>query len=160
MSRQKVTNNKRVLSAYASCQFPGPIQGRCTSMATKRIPPTKKRVRAKTGPLPGIKAKFPRHSVGKAIRIAQAIMDQNAGKPCSRSDAATFLGLSSPAGPFSVEISSAIKYGFLDQPESGQIQPSALAKQILRPQSPSDTVDGYQQAVLKAPDISDVYQHY
>lgn len=44
-------------------------------MATKRTTPTKKRVRAKTSPAPGIKAKFPRHSVGKAIRIAQAITD-------------------------------------------------------------------------------------
>lgn len=152
--------HKQVLSAQEPRKFPGSNQGRDASVAAKRTPPTKKRVRAKTGPTPGIKAKFPRHSVGKAIRIAQAIMDQNAGKPCSRADAATFLGLSSPAGPFSVEISSAIKYGFLDQPGSGQIQPSALAKQILRPQSQSDAIDGYQQAVLKAPDISEVYQHY
>ena len=91
-------------------------------MATaKTTKPAKKRVSAKATAAPGSKAKFPRHSVGKAIRIAQAIVEQNAGKPCSRAEAATFLGLSSPAGPFSVEISSAIKYGFLDQPEQGQI---------------------------------------
>lgn len=106
------------------------------------------------------KAKFPRHSVAKAIRIAQAILDQNAGKACSRADAAKFLGLSTPAGPFSVEISSAIKYGFLEQPQSGQLLPSALAKKILRPQSPSDVIDGYRQAVMKAPDISEIYQHF
>ena len=40
------------------------------------------------------------------------------------------------------------------------LQPSALAKKILRPQSPSDTIDGYRQAVMRAPDISEVYQHY
>jgi hypothetical protein len=130
-------------------------------MATKKTVPTaKKPSRAKSTPVSGSKAKFPRHSVAKAIRIAQAILEQNAGKACSRADAAKFLGLSSPAGPFSVEISSAIKYGFLDQPESGQIQPSTLAKKILRPQSPSDTIDGYRQAVMNAPDISEVYQHY
>jgi hypothetical protein len=68
---------------------------------------------AKSMPLAGSKAKFPRHSVAKAIRIAQAILDQNGGKACSRVEAAKYLGLSSPAGPFGVEISSAIKYGFL-----------------------------------------------
>lgn len=124
------------------------------------VSPSKKAPSKKTAATPGSKAKFPRHSVGKAIRIAQAILDQNAGKACTRADAAKFLGLSSPAGPFSVEISSSIKYGFLDQPESGHIQPSALAKKILRPQSPSDTIDGYREAVMKAPDISEVYQHY
>jgi hypothetical protein len=108
----------------------------------------------------GSKAKFPRHSVAKAIRIAQAILDQNGGKACSRADAAKYLGLSSAAGPFGVEISSAIKYGFLEQPEEGHIQPSALAKKILRPQASNDTIDGYREAVMKAPDISEVYQHY
>ena len=105
-------------------------------MATKKtIKPSKKPLPAKEAPVTGSKAKFPRHSVAKAIRIAQAILDQNAGKSCSRMDAAKFLGLSSPAGPVGVEISSAIKYGFLEQPEAGHIQPSALAKKILRPQS-------------------------
>ena len=130
-------------------------------MATRKtVKPTTKSSHAKSAPLTGSKAKFPRHAVAKAIRIAQAILDQNAGKACSRADAAKFLGLSSPAGPFSVEISSAIKYGFLDQPEAGHIAPSALAKKILRPQSPSDTIDGYRQAIMNAPDISEVYQHY
>lgn len=130
-------------------------------MATKKpVKPSKKTVAAKPAALASNKAKFPRHSVAKAIRIAQAILEQNAGKSCSRTDAAKFLGLGSPAGPFGVEISSAIKYGFLEQPEAGHIQPSALAKKILRPQLPSDTIDGYRQAVMNAPDISEVYQHY
>lgn len=130
-------------------------------MATKKtVKPSKKPSPAKSAPSTGGKAKFPRHSVAKAIRIPQAILEQNAGKACSRADAAKFLGLGSPAGPFSVEISSAIKYGFLEQPEAGHIQPSALAKKVLRPQLPSDAIDGYRQAVMTAPDISEVYQHY
>lgn len=130
-------------------------------MATKTTVKTaKKRLPAKSTQVASSKAKFPRHPVGKAIRIPQAILDQNAGKACSRADAAGFLGLGSPAGPFSVEISSALKYGFLDQPESGQIQPSDLAKKILRPQSSHDTIDGYRQAIMGAPDLSEIYQHY
>jgi hypothetical protein len=131
-------------------------------MSTKKkvVKASKKLSLTKSVSLASNKAKFPRHSVSKAIRIPKAILDENAGKPCSRADAAKFLGLGSPAGPFSVEISSAIKYGFLEQPESGQIQPSALARKILRPQSPNDPVDGYREAVMNAPDISEVYQHY
>lgn len=130
-------------------------------MATKKtVKTTKRRLPAKSTQVASSKAKFPRHPVAKAIRIPQAILEQNAGKACSRADAARFLGLGSPAGPFSVEISSALKYGFLDQPESGQIQPSDLAKKILRPQSSHDTIDGYRQAIMRAPDLSEVYQHY
>lgn len=130
-------------------------------MATKKTAKSsKKSSSAKSAPAKVSKAKFPRHPVAKAIRIAQTIFDQNAGKACSRAEAAKFFGLSSPAGPFSVEISSAIKYGFLEQPQAGHIEPSALAKKILRPQSPNDTIDGYRQAIMKAPDISEVYQHY
>lgn len=130
-------------------------------MVVKKKPNAIKKRRAAKPALPaGSKAKFPRHSVAKAIRIPQAILDQNAGKACSRADAAKFLGLGSPAGPFGVEISSALKYGFLEQAEAGFIQPTDLAKKVLRPQSPNDTIDGYRQAVMRAPDISEVYQHY
>ena len=109
---------------------------------------------------PVSKAKFPRHALAKAIRIPQVLFDQNAGKSSTKQEAAKFLGLGSPAGPFAVEISSALKFGLLEQPEAGRIQPTALAKQILRPQSPADTLEGYRKAILNAPDISEVYQHY
>jgi hypothetical protein len=123
--------------------------------------PTKTKARKPIpSPATAPKAKFPRHPLSKALRIPQTLFDQNAGKGCTRQEAARFFGLSSPIGPFSVEISSGLKFGLLEQPQPGFIQPSALAKQILRPQSPSDTLDGYRQAILNAPDISEVYQHY
>lgn len=126
----------------------------------KKAAAKKKAGRATSATPHPAKAKFPRHTLSKALRIAQALFDQNAGKACTRQDAAKFFGLSSPIGAFSVEISSGLKYGLLEQPQAGYIQPSPLAKQILRPQSPSDTIDGYRQAILNAPDISEVYQHY
>ena len=48
----------------------------------------------------------------------------------------------------------------MERPEPGSIQPTALAKQVLRPQSPSDEVDGFRQAVLNAPEVAEVYKHY
>lgn len=104
-------------------------------------------------------AKFPRHSVSQALRIPKAILEQNAGKPCSAKDAAAFLGMKAH-GPFRVEISSAKKYGLLEAEGSNQIKPSDLARQILRPKTETDEVDGYRAAVLRAPDIAEVYAHY
>lgn len=102
---------------------------------------------------------FPRHPVEKALRIPKAILDQNAGRPCSTAEAAAFLGTKAH-GPFRLELSSATKFGLMERPEAGTVEPSALAKQILRPQKPEDAQDGYRKAILQAPVISDVYKHY
>lgn len=108
----------------------------------------------------GEKAAFPKHSLPRSTRIAAAILDQAAGKSCTPSDAAKLFGLSNPGGTFAVEVASSLKYGILERPESGQIQPTALARKILRPQNPNDPVEGYREALLLAPVVSDVYQHY
>lgn len=105
------------------------------------------------------RAKYPRHSVERALRIRKAILEQNAGKPCTPEHAATLFGGSSAKGPFAVEIASATKYGFLER-KDGKIQPTDLARRILRPTSNEDEVRGYREAVLNAPEISDVYKHY
>src|SRR6266513_2760390 len=104
---------------------------RKTIVKRKRTKPSR---RAK-----GTRAKYPRHSVERALRIPKAILDQNAGKACTTEQAAAFLGVGSK-GPFGVEIGSATKYGFLERPEKGKIQPTDLARKILRPQSPEDEV--------------------
>jgi hypothetical protein len=105
------------------------------------------------------RAKYPRHSVERALRIPKAILEQNAGKPCTPEQAAALLGGSSAKGPFAVEITSAMKYGFLER-EQGKIRPTELARRILRPTSTEDQVKACREAVLKAPEISDVYNHY
>ncbi len=64
------------------------------------------------------------------------------------------------AGPFTVELGSGVKYGLLVRPATGQVEPSELAKKILRPQAPTDALDGMRQAILNAPVVSDVYKHY
>jgi hypothetical protein len=105
------------------------------------------------------RAKYPGHSVERALRIPKAILEQNAGKACTPEQAAQLLGVSSAKGPFGVEISSAVKYGFLER-EAGKIQPTELARRILRPTSTDDAIKGYREAVLKAPEIFDIYKHY
>lgn len=104
-------------------------------------------------------AKYPRNGVEKSLRIPKAILEQNAGKPCTVKESATFLGVGD-AGPYQVEVSSGIKYGFLERPTPGQIAVTERAKRVLRPQDPQDKLDGLRDAVLNAPVISDVYGHY
>src|SRR5689334_285493 len=75
----------------------------------------KKRQKRKVAKRPakeGSRAKFPRHSLAKSLRVPRAILDQNAGRPCTEAEAAAFVGVGI-GGPFRVEISSAIKYGLL-----------------------------------------------
>ncbi|SHG25902.1 hypothetical protein [Bradyrhizobium erythrophlei] len=104
-------------------------------------------------------AKFPRHTVEKALRIPKAIIEQNAGRECSENDAATYAGVGL-GGPFRLEISSAIKYGFLSRPQTGFVEVTDRGRQAIRPQKPGDDIEALRQAVLDAPEISEVYKHY
>jgi hypothetical protein len=105
------------------------------------------------------KAKFPRHTLEKTLRIPKAILDQNAGKDCTDKDAAKFVGVGFN-GPFQLEISSATKYGLLERPAPRTLRVSELAKKILRPQTPEQELEGRREAAIKAPNISEVYEHY
>ena len=107
----------------------------------------------------GIQPKYPRHSVDKVLRIPRAILEQNAGKDCTDREVAKFVGVGF-GGPVKVEISSALKYGFLERPSSGRVRVTELARKLLRPQQPDDEINGLRQAVLRAPQFSDVYNHY
>lgn len=103
-------------------------------------------------------AKFPRHDVARALRIPRAILDQNAGHPATPAETAKLLG-GKVTGGFNVEVSSAKKYGFLES-TAGKLTVGERAKRALRPQSDSDELSALREAVLAAPEISDVYTHY
>ena len=126
-----------------------------TKAPKKSAKPTKPRARSAKP-----KPKYPRHSLEKVLRIPKAILEQNAGKECTDKDAAGFVGLTTAKGPFNVEINSSIKYGLLKRPSSGKIAITDLGKKVLRPQDADGELAGLREAVLKAPDVSDVYNHY
>ena len=102
---------------------------------------------------------YPRHALRKTLRIPRAILEQNAGRPCSDREAAGYSGVGYH-GPFRVELSSAIKYGFLSRPEAGRVQLTDLGRKVLRPQEPGDELAGLREGLLTAPKIADVYKHY
>jgi len=128
--------------------------------AKKKIPKTGAATSEKSeGKSEGRFAKYPRHSLGAALRVPRAILDQNAGREATDRDAARFAGVGYH-GPFRVELSSAIKYGLLERPSAGKVSITALARQILRPQKSNDEIGGMRQALLNAPVVSDVYKHF
>lgn len=124
-------------------------------MAKRTQKNTKKKKETATNP-----AKYPRHDLERALRVPNGILEQNAGKECSEEEAAKYIGVKFNRGPFLLEVSSAKKFGLLESPAKGRLKITDLAKKILRPQSKSDRLNGLRTAVLNAPEISDVYNHY
>jgi hypothetical protein len=137
---------------------------RAKTSATRKRGPAKKRKATSTRTKTASKslaqqAKFPRHSVERALRIPKAIYEQNAGNPSTVKEAATFTGAGSVSGPFNVEVSSAKKYGFLSS-EGGKLVLEERARKAIAPQSDTDRVAALREAVLAAPDLSAVYNFY
>lgn len=130
-----------------------PVRKSLAKKASARKPATKEAAKGES------QAKYPRHAIGRALRIPTAILDQNAGKACTESEAAKLLNVRA-GGPLRVEIASSIKYGFLRRPERGKVEVTELARRVLRPQQPQDRVAALRQAVSNAPVVSEVYGHY
>jgi hypothetical protein len=107
----------------------------------------------------GLTAKYPRHSLERALRIPKAILEQNAGRECTQQESASFVGVNYNRGPYVVELSSASKFGLLER-SSGRVRLTDLARTILHPHDEEAHLKGLRNAVLKAPGISDVYKRY
>lgn len=129
-------------------------------LGKKGAKPKPKASSKKASGRPKASPKFPRHSLERSLRIPRGILDQNAGRDCTDRESATFIGVKYNRGPFVTELSSCIKFGLLDRPKSGHLTLTDLARQILRPQRPDDELQGLRKAILTAPEISDVYEHY
>lgn len=93
------------------------------------------------------------------MRIPRALIEQNAGKPATRDEAVRFAGGTGLNGPWSVEISSGQKYGFLAS-ESGTISLTDRARRAISPQSETDRLSALREAILDAPDFSNVYNYF
>ena len=56
-------------------------------------------------------SEFPKHSFDRALRIAELIENENAGKPMPPADVAIGLGVSPGSSDFRILLSSSYKYG-------------------------------------------------
>jgi hypothetical protein len=104
--------------------------------------------------------KYPRHDVERSLRIPQALYDQNGGKAATPDEAVKFSGGVAASGPWRLEISSAKKYGFLETTAEGSLSPTERARRAIAPQAENDRLDALREAILDAPEIADVYNHY
>ena len=118
-------------------------------------PESKSPASAESGPT----AKFPRHTVEQALRIPEAILQQNAGNPATQLEAVRFSGGTKLTGPWRVEISSSKKFGFL-RAEGQNLVLEERARKALAPQTPDDRRDALRAAVQSAPDLAEVYKFY
>lgn len=100
---------------------------------------------------------YPKHDLEQALRIPRLILEQNAGQPCSREEAAAFAGVTI-TGRFKTEITSSKRYGLLE--EDGKLAVSARARAILRPQSHQAAMSARRDAIRTAPVIGEVYDFY
>jgi hypothetical protein len=100
-------------------------KGKKVKKAKKKARGTAAKTIANSG---GGTAKFPRHSIERALRIPKAIIEQNAGREASEAEASAYVGVGL-GGPFRLEISSAIKYGFLSRPRAGYVDITERARQ-------------------------------
>src|SRR6266567_9592577 len=140
-----------------------PTKPKATKKTAKKRSKKKRSAKKKSAAVTGAgkfsPVAFPKHSILKAFRIPQAVLENNAGRDCTDREAATFAGLGW-TGSVRVEISSSIKYGLFHRPNPGRVQPTDLTRRIVRPQKPNDKIDAIRECILNAPLISDMYKHY
>jgi hypothetical protein len=120
----------------------------------------KKPAAKKSGAGTAASPKYPRHAVDKALRIPRNIYEQNGGRPATPLEAVHFSGGSKLTGPWRVEISSAKKYGYLESGSDGLLTLTERARQAIAPQSPTDRLQALREALLAAPELSEVYNFY
>ncbi len=163
LSKHRKANPKEVATALTSdgvevnARYVSSVKSK-TMSKKKKVKPQKSKTKKSKASVR--QAKYPRHNLERALRIPRAILEQNAGRECSEKESASFVGVQYNRGPYALEISSAIKFGLLERPTAGRIKLTELAKVILRPQEKGADQKGLREAVLKAPDIADVYGHY
>lgn len=152
-SEEKAPSSK---NASKSTPKQGATKKRTSSKTSRTRTTTRKSATKKSAPT---FVKFPRQTVDRALkRVPKAILDQNAGHACTPTEAAKLLGVTN-SGPFRVEVSSAKKYGFLESKDQ-KLALTDRAKRALRPQTDNDEIVALREAVLSAPDLGEVYEHY
>lgn len=163
-----VASNKETLVESGGLSAPTPPRSTVKSKAAKttakkepaRRSRTSKQTSAskKTADRPAA-AKYPRHTLEKALRIPRALIDQNAGRPATREEAIKLAGGTGVSGAWSLEISSGQKYGLLES-DSGTISVTDRARRIISPQSEVDRQGALRDSILQAPDFSEVYNYF
>ena len=96
---------------------------------------------------------FPRHSLKKALVVAETIWKDNGGEPYSRLSLAKSLDVSPTSGRFSVLLASSLRYGLTEGSYvSEKISLTPLGRSIVAPTAETDVNVKLREALL-TPDI-------
>jgi len=95
-------------------------------------------------------ADVPWYSVDKALRIAQAIIENYGNGPAKPLDVAQVLQVTPQNSDFKMLTGASIAYGLTEGGwNAAQISLTPLALKILKPKAENDTLDGKREALLK-----------
>jgi len=115
------------------------------------------RRRSTEGAVPGAAWTFPKHTLEKAIEVAQALEEKNAGKPLKAADFAPLLGFKRVQDwRYQELLRSANQYGLVQgSGRAATIELTPLGQDIVAPSSPSQR----QKALLAAFNKVDVFKN-
>jgi predicted nucleotide-binding protein len=90
------------------------------------------------------------HSIDKALKVAEAIVNNYGSKPAKPLDVAKVLEVMPQSSGFRMLTGASIAYGLTDGGwNAAQISLTPLALKILKPKTETDTLDGKREALLK-----------
>jgi predicted nucleotide-binding protein len=115
----------------------------------------------KTGLQGKVKSDFPKDTLQAALRVAQALEDNNGGQPLPPIEAASAIGVSPGASGFRVILSSSIKYGLT----SGSYNSDTVAledrgRDVVEAKSDDARRNALVQGALSPSTFNRIYQHF
>ena len=104
---------------------------------------------------------YPKHTLEKALQVAFAIQENNAGKPMKKIFVADAINRKPSSSDFKDLLSSSYKYGLTNGTEKSEyIELTELGKSITKPRSPEEKRKSQIKALLNNNLLNKIYQHY
>ena len=108
-----------------------------------------------------VRRPFPSHTLEGALRVAQAIQDQNNGKPMNRVLLANAIQKKPASSDFKALLSSSLKYGLTAGTEKSElISLERLGDSATRPRDVVERSSSLRKAALQPELLLKIYQHY
>lgn len=108
-----------------------------------------------------IRSEFPKDKFEDAVKVAQAIEDNNSGNPLPPQEVAIALGRSPGSSDFRILLSSSIKYGLTTGSfNSSRIIITDLGKDIVEPKDEKTRKIAIANAILKPELFSKIFDYY
>jgi predicted nucleotide-binding protein len=106
-------------------------------------------------------SEFPKHSLERALRIAEFIENENGGKPMPPTDIAIGLGVSPGSSDFRILLSSSYKYGLtLGSYKQEKIELTGLATSVMLPVDDQSRQLALRSAALTPTTFRGLFEHF